>query len=166
MPKSGFDIVWVGSVFTHLPEDSAKDLMARLLASLKPRGVLAITTHGRCRIERMKSYNWGAERRSRPNFNLTRDEMSEILSMYQDSGYGYVGYPNAENYGLCVAEPAWYSRVALAHPGFTQILFQEKADNAQDLSAFMREDVGLFTPGPFWKNLPNVLSSTPVQSTG
>jgi trans-aconitate methyltransferase len=40
------DLIWVGSLFSHLPEPRFRAWLARLGASLSPRGLLAFSTHG------------------------------------------------------------------------------------------------------------------------
>jgi len=150
LPESKFDFVWVGSVFTHLREPTTRELLSKLLRSLRPRGILAFTTNGRVRIERMKAYKWGNEARPREHFRLTRAQFEKIIGMYEQEGYAYVEYQQKDDYGLCVAPGTWYTRAALAGTEFTQILFQEKPDNAQDLSAFLRQDVTNNTWGRLW----------------
>jgi SAM-dependent methyltransferase len=150
LPANAFGFVWAGSVFTHLAEGVARKLLSQLLRSLRPRGILALTSHGRARIERMKAYKWRDELRPQAHFRLSRGEVDQIIAMYENTGYGYVNYQHKKDYGLCVASGHWYSQAALAGTEFTQILFQEKADNSQDLSAFMRQEVTTDTWGRLW----------------
>lgn len=41
-----FDLIWVGSVLTHLAADTCEALVVRLAHALNPRGLLVFTTHG------------------------------------------------------------------------------------------------------------------------
>jgi SAM-dependent methyltransferase len=41
------DAIWVGSLFTHVPEDRARSWLRHITASLNPGGVLVATFHGR-----------------------------------------------------------------------------------------------------------------------
>jgi SAM-dependent methyltransferase len=45
VPVEAFDVIYVGSLFTHLPERSFARWLARLCELLSPRGVLLLTTH-------------------------------------------------------------------------------------------------------------------------
>ena len=50
-----FDLIWSGSVFTHLPEDRSIAFLELLLNSLAAGGILVCTFHGRHSIERQKN---------------------------------------------------------------------------------------------------------------
>jgi SAM-dependent methyltransferase len=41
------DAIWVGSLFTHVPEDRARSWLRHITASLNPGGALVATFHGR-----------------------------------------------------------------------------------------------------------------------
>jgi SAM-dependent methyltransferase len=60
-----FDLIWMGSLATHLPETQLKPLIARLSSLLSARGVLVFTTHGPCVARRIatgeKLYNLDPE---------------------------------------------------------------------------------------------------------
>jgi 2-polyprenyl-3-methyl-5-hydroxy-6-metoxy-1,4-benzoquinol methylase len=47
LPTSRYDLIWVGSVFTHLSKDISVQLFDRLVSWLNPRGILVFTSHGR-----------------------------------------------------------------------------------------------------------------------
>jgi SAM-dependent methyltransferase len=139
IPARRFDLVWLGSVFTHLPEQVAEQLLQSLLASLRPAGVLVFTSQGRYSIERMKDYDWEKDDRPWMHYRVDRARFETIVAQYHKTGYGYVAHPGQENEGVCVAEPSWYSQRVLTSKELIQILFQEKGSaNAQDVSAFMR----------------------------
>jgi SAM-dependent methyltransferase len=150
VPSQAFDLVWVGSVFTHLPLHVAEPLLDRLLASLKPNGVLAITTHGRPAVLRMKGYDWELNPRPADHFHLGRALFDRLVAEFWETGYGYVDYPKDKDYGMCIARGSWYADRALRNSGYIQILFQERADNRQDVSAFMRAGAGDRRWGPLW----------------
>ncbi len=42
-----YDVVWVGSVATHLSEQSTIRLVRKLLSFLAPKGLLVLSMHGR-----------------------------------------------------------------------------------------------------------------------
>jgi SAM-dependent methyltransferase len=138
-PLAGnFDLIWVGSVFTHLPTLRAEALLERLLAALRPDGVLALTIHGRAVGFRMEGYDWQNDRNPRLHFGLSRERFEQMMEDYRHTGYGYADYSGQVDYGMCVASPSWYEERVLRSKEFVQILFQERADNAQDVLAFMR----------------------------
>ena len=59
-----YDVIWVGSVVTHLSEDAATRLIRKLLSFLTPRGLLVLSTHGRfAHSNGPKAHNYGVEDR-------------------------------------------------------------------------------------------------------
>ena len=54
-PQS-FDVIWAGSVFTHLSADDGRTLLESLVGALEPGGVLVFTTHGELIPERVAEY--------------------------------------------------------------------------------------------------------------
>ncbi len=142
IPAGRFDLVWLSSVFTHLPQHVAEPLLKTLLASLKPGGVLGFTSQGRYSIERMKQFDWHNDTTPWFHYNLDRARFEHVARSYEESGYGYVDYPDQPDYGVCIARPEWYAQRAFASSEFTQILFQEKGvDNHQDINGFMRVSI-------------------------
>jgi SAM-dependent methyltransferase len=85
-PLAGsFDLIWVGSVFTHLPAHRAGPLLERLLAALKPNGVLVLTTHGRTVELRMEGYDWQKDRYPGLHFRLGRERFEQLI---EEAGTG------------------------------------------------------------------------------
>jgi len=141
LPADTYDLVWAGSVFTHLPEHVASALISRLLRSLAPGGVLALTTHGRYRVAIMADFDWEHDKRAWMHFNMGKARFEQMLTGYHADGYGYIDYAGVVDYGMCIAKPAWYSARALTSNEFIQIMLLERADNRQDVSAFLRLNV-------------------------
>jgi SAM-dependent methyltransferase len=151
IPADQFDLVWLGSVFTHLPAHIVEPLLESLLTSLRPNGVLVFTSQGRYSVERMQHFDWGKDERNWMHYNISRERFETIVKQYHESKYGYVDYPDKKDYGVCIAQPAWYSQRVLKSDDFIQILFQEKgSDNHQDVSAFMRAPLLDPAKGPLW----------------
>ena len=151
VPPRVYDLVWLGSVFTHLPAHIVEALLRELLASLRPNGVLAFTSQGRYSVERMQGFDWEHDNRRWMHYNLDRASFDAVISGYRETGYGFVEYPGQKDYGVCVSRPTWYSERVLSGNEYVQIFFQEKGyDNHQDVSAFMRADVVDSRKGPLW----------------
>lgn len=151
IPQDQFDLVWLGSVFTHLPEYVAEPLLYQLCASLRYNGVLVFTSQGRYSVERMRDFDWGTDQRHWMHYSIEKERFESVVSAYHKSGYGYVDYHTQSGYGVCISSPNWYSDRILRRPDFLQILFQEKgSDNHQDVSAFMRADLLDSKKGPLW----------------
>lgn len=122
---SCYDLIWVGSVVTHLPETSCKLLINRLFAACNAGGLLAISFHGRHVIERPD-----AATRYIPDEGLWR----KVVSGYDTLGYGYVDYPNQTNYGISACRATWMAQLVQAIPQARLMLLSEHCwDNHHDV---------------------------------
>lgn len=146
-----YDLVWLGSVFTHLPQHIAEPLIRRLCSALAHNGILVFTSQGRYSVSRMMDFDWLNDHRHWMHYSIDRLHFEQVVAAYLETGYGYVDYPGQSDYGVCIARPSWYSERVLSSNEFIQILLQEKgADNHQDVSAFMRADLLDDKKGPLW----------------
>jgi len=93
-----FDLIWVGSLFTHLPDSRWLEFLDFLTERLAPGGLLLFTTHGR----------WSA-RQVRENRFLPGGSSQAQLQMlrgYEASGFGFVGTGGNQGYGTSLTKPA------------------------------------------------------------
>lgn len=101
LERDAYDLIWVGSLFTHIDVSGWKKLLSKLAFSLRDSGLLVFTTHGRYSyrqlmgIEDFNDY-------SLPYWRITR-----IVYGYEKSGFGYADYEGAQNYGISLSEPQW-----------------------------------------------------------
>ena len=134
-----YDVIWVGSVITHLPETLSIRLIHKLLSWLNPNGVLVLSMHGRfARSNGPRAHNYGVEGR-----------WTEIEQGYEGSvGYGYADYPFQTDFGISLAKPSWTARLIEAMSGFRLVLFSERAwDDHHDVVAIQNTSVA-DTPAP------------------
>jgi SAM-dependent methyltransferase len=126
-----FDLIWSGSLLTHLPQARWGPLLARWFGLLSEGGVLVFTTHGR-----------------RVTYRLRHDDVygqppeadERMLDGYAGAGFGYVDYPGEDGYGLSVSSPAWVVRFLASRPELRLVLFAEAAwDGHQDVVACARD---------------------------
>jgi SAM-dependent methyltransferase len=134
-PES-FDLVWLGSVFTHLPPAISERVLAAAAGALRTNGVLVFTSQGRYSRLRHEAEP------DKPPYGIGRDLMDRIVTGLRVSGYGFAEYPGQKDYGVTMIHPAWFQQRILSSPGFVHILFQEKGwDNHQDVHGFMRTNL-------------------------
>jgi len=121
-----YDLIWVGSVITHLSELGTRSLISKLASSLSPGGLLTVSFHGPYVIHRRES---GA-----PEAQYIHDEgWQEIMSSYLACGYGYADYSDQPGYGISVASAAWMVKF-VATLSDRLILLSERAwDNHHDV---------------------------------
>ena len=114
-----FDLIWVGSLFTHLPEDRWPGLFEFLIDHLAEGGLLVFTSHGRWYAEQIRN-------ESSPLGGVKPDQQLAMLAGYDRSGFGFAGYGERDDYGLSLSSPAW---VMNSLRGFTDLrlaLFLER----------------------------------------
>jgi SAM-dependent methyltransferase len=91
---SEFDLIWVGSLATHLPEDQFRAVIVRLGSLLSPRGLVVATTHGPHVANRIAN--------GEKAYGLDPKGIASLLSAYERSGYGFSAYPKQQSYGIAV----------------------------------------------------------------
>jgi SAM-dependent methyltransferase len=141
-PTESYDLIWVGSVLTHLSEPVARDLLYTLANSLRPNGILVFTTHGRY-SHAMHYCN------PHKQFYLPgRIQNDRISAGYLSSGYGFSGHAYHSELmslidpGISIIDPSWVQRVLYASTGLMQIFFQERGwDFHQDVYGFARREL-------------------------
>jgi len=94
----GFDLIWVGSLFTHLPDPRWWTFLDFLIDRLVPDGLLLFTTHGR----------WSARQVRAGQFSPagSREAQLHMLRGYEASGFGFVGGGDSQAYGTSLTKPA------------------------------------------------------------
>ena len=103
-----FDLIWVGSLVTHLPESRTAQFMKSISSLLSDSGIVIITSHGELIIKRMLS----GER-----FGIKGSPIREqIVDDFMNKGYGFSHYAhlNMVNYGHSVISHKWFQENAEA----------------------------------------------------
>ena len=127
-----YDLIWVGSLFTHLRPDTGLDLLDMLAGLLEPRGVLIFSTQGAGCLEQLAFYGWMFV----PQEGMFREKVA-------GEGIAYAPYYplNDPTYGITI-----YRRdrlEALMAEKFAgrlkQVRFADRGwDNHQDVWAFQK----------------------------
>jgi len=92
-----FDLIWCGSLLTHLDESRFRSMLALLSGSLAPEGLAFATVHGRFA----------------PTFHrhcaplITDDRFSAIEHDYARRGFGYADYRDGVPYGISLSSPSF-----------------------------------------------------------
>lgn len=127
-----FDLIWCGSLITHLDSMVTLDLLKFFRRHLSPGGVLIFTTLGNRAVERM--LNIGA------TYRLRKDDIPILITSYAQHGYGYVDYPGQCGYGISVTSPDWIRGQLQQVGGWQEVYFGEQSwDNHQDVFGFMEQ---------------------------
>jgi SAM-dependent methyltransferase len=135
LPKL-FDLIWCGSLLTHLDAPMWGEFFDFFERSLKPRGVLIVTAHGRAIRRRLEDPKFadvhlaGAEARQR------------LFEGYDTTGFGFVEYPTTaesrarsqpSSYGISLTKPSWVWRFLEQRPGLMTVTFLEDRWGTQDV---------------------------------
>ena len=114
---SPFDLIWVGSLFTHLPKSEMARVLLYLSGHLTAGGVLVFTTHGRIVEQRLKS-------RSR-TYNLSADMIPGMLDEFRVEGFAFSEYPGVIDYGISIVRPS-HVALMIEDAGMNQIFFKDR----------------------------------------
>ena len=98
---NNYDVIWVGSLFTHTARKTTNRWIAHLARFLSPHGIIVTTLHGRFSEQVQRLYPYIGE-----------DRWSKIMQGYRATGHGYCDYVRAEShsyiegsYGISVTKP-------------------------------------------------------------
>jgi SAM-dependent methyltransferase len=131
-----FDLVWVGSLFTHLDLPKWDGFFAFLEAALAPRGVLVFSVSGRYVGSRLESGYAPA------NYGLDAAGAALLLQGYRGKGFGYSDYPGGSGYGISVANPSAVVGYLAKRAGVRIVSYAEKAwVQHQDIVAVVKEPI-------------------------
>jgi SAM-dependent methyltransferase len=127
---SSLDLIWVGSVVTHLDEAAGEALVRKLAEWLKPGGLLIASLHGRTACTYGNS----------GKVKYIRDDLwPRILIGYHANGYGYCDYPGQKGYGISLTSPEWVMSLAQRLEGTRLVYFGEAVwDGHHDIVALQR----------------------------
>ncbi len=128
-----FDLIWVGSLFTHLPGTRWNSFLNLFASSLREDGLLVFSAHGLLVYYRIKgidrSYNYGL-----PHW---RDTL--VCHSYERNGMGYANYAQSADYGISLSNPAWVCDQIRRIPELTMVHFSASAwHNYHDVYACRR----------------------------
>jgi SAM-dependent methyltransferase len=133
-----FDLIWVGSLLTHMPEPLFSRALALFSRSLAPDGVALVTFQGRHAPYIQKNL-WKF---------MPDDKFAVAEAQYRRSGFGYADYGlqdvfNAQkDYGISLSAPSYVAK-ALEQDDTIQIhgLMERRWDNCQDVVVFKKRNI-------------------------
>lgn len=124
-----FDLIWVGSLITHVDAQATRDFFDFLARHLSPEGSAVVTSHGPFVAGRLFLAG-------RSLYGIDPQYEAAILADYFASGYGYHDYPLQEGYGISLASRRWISDAA-GLAGLSVASHRDHAwDNHQDVVVF------------------------------
>lgn len=99
LERGAFDLVWTGSLLTHMDRPLWLPFLGALSSFLAPDGVIVVSTHGRraCELMRSGEYDYG----------LSAANRERLVELYERDGFGYLDYEGQVDYGVSVSSPPW-----------------------------------------------------------
>jgi SAM-dependent methyltransferase len=137
--QSQFDLIWVGSLVTHLNQERWLRTLDCLVKWTRECGVIVFTTQGRTVSSLLA--------RGRRNVAENIDKPA-LLEEYARTGFAYQRYFEStpeEDYGLALTSPEWLMRVLQRYPDVIMRAYLEEAWGMQDV-VILYKKAGHFEP--------------------
>jgi SAM-dependent methyltransferase len=127
-----FDLIWCGSLLTHLPQDRCVAFLELFRRVLAVGGVLVFTLHGRSYEQTLVN--------GRDRSQLTPEQIAALLAEYRRTGFGYVEYAGGSGYGFSLAHPSFVTSALIPAADWKLVGYHERGwDKRQDVIALQRE---------------------------
>jgi SAM-dependent methyltransferase len=124
-----YDLIWSGSVLTHLNEDDCESLISRFMQWLNPGGLAVFTTHGRRAISNLVNKRL---------VYASPEKTDRIVSDFRDRGYSFVPFIYSPRLGNSFTSLQWATRVC-STVDRRLVTFSEAAwDKHQDVIAMQK----------------------------
>jgi SAM-dependent methyltransferase len=133
-----FDLIWCGSLVTHIDEARARDLLRFFYANLAPGGLCLVTTHGQTSAQWLRT----GDPRASAYRGLSVSGQQKVLRDFAESGYGYADYESQVGYGISIVSRSRMKEIARSAGAWTESFFFERgwADH-HDVYGFLKPDV-------------------------
>ena len=126
-----FDLIWCGSLLTHLPKDRFVAFIRFFESRLEPGGVFVFTTHGRRPAEWIRT--------GLRTYGLHASVFPRLLGAYDHEGFGYADYPGQVDNGVSLSSPTWVCAQLRQFDRLRIVLYSEAEwDDHQDVVACVR----------------------------
>jgi len=127
-----FDLIWSGSLITHLDIDNSKSFLDLLISSLSSDGILVFSVHGKKAARFLFT--------KKKNFNLDISQQKELLKEYENKGFGFVKQSQDGNYGFSISSPSFVISNLLKNRNVRLLMYAERGwSNFQDVVAVQNE---------------------------
>ena len=138
--QGNYDLIWVGSLVTHLNAKVCMDFLDIFRANLSRNGLLVCTIHGRKVADRLRN---GVSA-----YGLDPNAIPDILEQYSQKDFAFCSYPLnhpkvpgiSADYGISLTSPCWVFSQVARMPDMRLLTYTEKGwDNHHDVVSFLRE---------------------------
>lgn len=121
-----YDVIWCGSLLTHLDQERWITHLCHFAERLTTRGILVFTAHGRLVLDKLQC--------GENDYGLPSADIAGLCLRTVTDGFGYVDYPDTPGYGISVAQPAWILETIARETTLHVLDYREAAwDQHQDV---------------------------------
>lgn len=129
--RENFDLIWVGSLFTHLNANRWAEFLSFFCDHLNPKGILIFSVHGRAMIDNIRNKT--------NTYGLDEPSLSNLVKEAEAKGFAFEKYPHYTGYGISVSLPAWVRNQLIAYPALQLLRYSERGwDNHHDTVSCIR----------------------------
>ncbi|MFK5947336.1 MAG: class I SAM-dependent methyltransferase [Methylococcales bacterium] len=124
-----YDLIWVGSLLTHVDKNQWKAFLDFFNKSLNPGGILLFTAQGRYSASLLKN--------NESTYGLESDEkINNLLNSYDLDGFGFSNYYHSDDYGITLSAPSNVIKQIELQSNLQLLMCLERGwDNHQDVYA-------------------------------
>lgn len=125
-----FDLIWCGSLVTHLDEARTEELLRFFYNHLNPGGVCVFSAHGSLSAQVIEIYG------------LSKAAEKKVLDGYHQTGYGYADYDNFDfdHYGVSIVTHGRMTEIASGIGAWHEVMYAPYGwDRHHDVYAYMKE---------------------------
>ncbi len=113
-----YDLIWCGSLLTHLDVTGWKTLLRLFSDHLSSAGLLIFTTHGRHHANRFRS--------KQTTLGLSDAAATALLSDFDRIGFGFQNHASRDGYGISMSSPPWVCSQIIRTGGLRLAGYQER----------------------------------------
>ncbi|MBI2515468.1 MAG: class I SAM-dependent methyltransferase [Opitutae bacterium] len=125
------DLIWCGSLLTHLSEQKCRDFLRFFQRVLGHRGIVVFTTHGRFCARELTT--------GRNRHNIGDGQIAELLRGYRERGFSYVPYDAQADYGFSLSHPGFVTRELIDDAHWRLLGYHETGwDKRQDVVSLQK----------------------------
>ena len=122
-----FDLIWCGSLVTHLDRKHATELLQCFHRYLAPNGLCLFTTAV-----------WGMAETGKEHYGLSSDRQRKLLTELAETGYGYADY-SVDGYGISVVSFECMTKIASDIGDWRLVAFMQRGwDDHQDVYGYFK----------------------------
>lgn len=131
-----FDLIWCGSLVTHLNPADVQKLLSCFNRHLNPGGLVVFTTHGDFVAQQVAD---GAE------YGISKEAAEAAVKAYRTRGVAFVSYINHtedEQYGFSLTSPGWIRGQGAESKNWGEAFFEAKGwDQHHDVFGFVKAGI-------------------------